>query len=200
MPAPRSPRRARLAALVSVALAITGFQLFLAPPAAQADVSTKITPPYSQDWSNAGLITANDNWTGVVGVEGYLGQDITTTTGTDPQTLLTESVVAGDSSVLANQTVASITNGDVAEFETPLETIALQGSGTADAPNVVFHLDLTGKTGTTFAFNAKDIDGTADNAVMPVATQYGSAASAGSPTFRPRSWPTPPRAPAWPRW
>ena len=37
MPAPRSRRRARLAALVSVVLAITGFQFFLAPPAAQAN-------------------------------------------------------------------------------------------------------------------------------------------------------------------
>ena len=37
MPAPRSRRRARLAALVSVVLAITGFQFFLAPQAAQAN-------------------------------------------------------------------------------------------------------------------------------------------------------------------
>ena len=37
MPAPRSRRRARIAALVSVVLAITGFQFFLAPPAAQAN-------------------------------------------------------------------------------------------------------------------------------------------------------------------
>ncbi len=36
MPAPRSRRRARLATLVSVVLAITGFQFFLAPQAAQA--------------------------------------------------------------------------------------------------------------------------------------------------------------------
>ena len=40
MPAPRSRRRARLAALVSVVLAITGFQFFLAPPAAQAASGT----------------------------------------------------------------------------------------------------------------------------------------------------------------
>ena len=40
MPAPRSRRRARLAALVSVVLAITGFQFFLAPPAAHAIGST----------------------------------------------------------------------------------------------------------------------------------------------------------------
>ena len=36
MPAPRSHRRARLAALVSVVLAVTGFQFFLAPPRAKA--------------------------------------------------------------------------------------------------------------------------------------------------------------------
>ena len=36
MPAPRSRRRARLAILVSVVLAITGFQFFLAPPPANA--------------------------------------------------------------------------------------------------------------------------------------------------------------------
>src|SRR5690349_7037183 len=45
----------------------------------------------TQDWTNTGLITANDNWSGVPSIEGYLGQDITTGTGTDPQTLLTTS-------------------------------------------------------------------------------------------------------------
>ena len=74
----RSHRRARLAAVTSVVLAFTGLQLF-APPAAQADVSTKIaTFPYSQDWSNGGLITVNNDWSGVTGIQGYLGQDITT--------------------------------------------------------------------------------------------------------------------------
>ncbi len=103
MPAPRSHRRARLAALVSVVLAITGFQFFLAPPAAQADVSTKITPPYSQDWTNVGLITANDDWSGVAGVQGYLGDDDpgTPVTGVDPQTVTAEGSVATD--VIANQ-------------------------------------------------------------------------------------------------
>src|SRR6185369_8849822 len=44
------------------------------------------TLPFSQNWSNTGLITANDDWSGVPGIEGYLGQDITTTTGANPQT------------------------------------------------------------------------------------------------------------------
>ena len=65
--------------------------LLLGALPAAADTSPQ-TPPFSQNWTNTGLITANDNWSGVAGVEGYLGQDITTTTGTDPQTLLTTSV------------------------------------------------------------------------------------------------------------
>src|SRR5678809_684277 len=70
---------------------------------AQAD-STVQTLPFSQDWSNTSLITANDNWSGVAGIVGFLGQDITTGTGVDPQTLLTVSAVANDVDVIANQT------------------------------------------------------------------------------------------------
>jgi uncharacterized protein len=144
-----------------------------------ADTSPQ-TLPFSQNWANNGMITANDNWSGVPGVEGFLGQDITTATGTDPQTLITTSVVAGDLTVLANQTNTAITNGDVGEFHTTSQagapgadsTIALQGSGTADAPYVLLHLNTTGQTGITVAYNLRDIDCTADNAVTPVALQY----------------------------
>ncbi|HEX7807422.1 MAG TPA: Calx-beta domain-containing protein, partial [Thermoanaerobaculia bacterium] len=135
---------------------------------------------FSQDWTNTGLITANDNWSGVPSVEGFLGQDITTGTGTDPQTLLTTSGVAGDLTVLANQTATTITNGDVAEFHTTSQagapgsnpTIALQGSGTADAPYVLLHLNTTGRNTVNVSYNLRDIDCTTDNATMPVALQY----------------------------
>ncbi len=174
MPHARPRTGARFAAFLSAALALTGLQLLIVAPAAQADVSSKIaTFPYTQDWSNAGLITTNDSWSGVTGVQGYLGQDITTGTGTDPQTLTSDSALANDTDVIANQTNPSgSTAGGVAEFEAAFQSIALQGSGTADAPNVVFHLDLTGKTGTTFSFDAKDLDGSSDNAVQPIAVQY----------------------------
>ena len=173
MPAPRSPRRARLAVLVSAALALTGLQM-LAAAAAQADVTSKIsTFPYAQNWSDTGLITANDNWSGVTGVQGYLGQDLTTATGTDPQTLTAESAVANDTDVIANQTSPTITSGGVAEFDGIADpTIALQGSGTADAPYVAFHLDLTALTGVQFSFDARDIDPTSDDAAQPIAVQY----------------------------
>ena len=59
--------------------------------------------PFAQDWSDASLIAANDVWTGVPGIQGFLGQDITTATGVDPQTLLGTSAVANDLDVIANQ-------------------------------------------------------------------------------------------------
>ena len=60
MPAPRSRRRARIAALVSVVLAITGFQFFLAPPAAQACRQISAFP-YIQDWSYG---AGGNTWSG----------------------------------------------------------------------------------------------------------------------------------------
>ncbi len=170
MPVARSPRRARLAALVSIVLAITGFQFFLAPPAAQADVSTKIAAfPYSQDWSNAALITVNDDWSGVTGVEGYRGDALAGGTGADPQTVTADGS-GTPTNVIANGATSS-TSGGVLESVADA-TIAVQGSGTARVPHVVFHLDLTGKSGAQFSFDAKDIDATTDNSVQPIAVQY----------------------------
>ncbi|WP_183098849.1 ExeM/NucH family extracellular endonuclease [Nocardioides pelophilus] len=140
-------------------------------PAAQADLDPAISSfPYTQDWSNAGLITANDDWSGVGGVEGFLGQDLTTTTGTDPQTLLAAgSLVANDKDVAANLT-ATATNGGVVEVQG--DTIAIQGSGTADAPYVAFHLNLTGKSDANFAFDARDLDAGIDNTTQQIAVHY----------------------------
>ena len=128
---------------------------------------------FTQDWSTTGLITTNDNWSGVPGIQGFLGQDITIATGTDPQTLLTTSSVANDLDVIANQTNTTITNGGVAEFDGMANpTIALQGSGTADAPNLIIYLNTTGQSSVRVQYNLRDIDATADNAIQPVALQY----------------------------
>lgn len=148
-----------------------GIMLGCATLVAHAD-NTPQTLPYSQNWTNIGQITANDSWSGVPGIEGYLGQDITTSTGTDPQTLVGTSAVANDLSVLANQTSQTINNGDVIEFEIANPTIGLQGSGTADAPNIVINLNTSGQSGITVAYNLRDVDSSADNAVQPVALQY----------------------------
>ncbi len=141
---------------------------------------TAQTLPFTQAWTNNALITVNDDWTGVPGIEGFLGQNITTSTGTDPQTLLGVSVVAGDLDVIANQTATTISNGGVAEFHTTSQpggpgadsVIALQGSGTADAPYIQITLNTTGQSNVNVAYNLRDIECSADNAVMPVALQY----------------------------
>src|SRR5262245_45134928 len=127
----------------------------------------------TQDWSNTTLITANDNWGGVASIEGYLGEDITTATATDPRTLTTDSGLANDLDVIANQSNTTITNGGVAEFDgIPNPTVALQGSGTADAPYLKFYLDADGRQNIRIQFTARDIDGTADNAIQQLNVQY----------------------------
>jgi len=128
--------------------------------------------PFSQNWSNTNLITIHDDWSGVTGIIGYRGDNLTTTTGVDPQTI----VATGDTTpvdVNANQTNPNtFTTGGVSEFEITDPVIALQGSGTADAPHIVISVNTTGFTGINVAYDLRDIDGSADNAVQPVALQY----------------------------
>ena len=86
-----------------------------------------------------------------------------------------------DLSVIENQTNTAISNGGVAEFEigSPLNpVVALQGSGTADAPHIVFYFNTTGAANITVSYNLRDIDAN-DNAIQPVALQYrvGSSGS-----------------------
>jgi hypothetical protein len=132
------------------------------------------TLPFTQNWTNTGLITANDDWSGVAGIEGFLGQNITTSPGANPQVLLTTSAVANDLDVIANQSNPNtLSNGGVAEFDGIANpTIALQGSGTADAPYVVFYLNTSGASNVQVSYNVRDIDGSADNAIQQVALQY----------------------------
>lgn len=135
--------------------------------------STPQALPFTQNWTSTGLITANDNWSTVPGVEGFLGQDITTSTGVDPQTLTGTSALANDLDVVANQANPNTaTFGGVGEFEIANPVIAIAGSNTADAPYVLINLNTTGQQSINVAYNLRDIDGSADNAVQPVALQF----------------------------
>lgn len=128
--------------------------------------------PFSQDWSNNGLITLNDNWSGVPGITGYLGDsDGGSPTGVDPQTLTADVAVAVD--VIANQTNPNTNiSGGVGEFEIANGGVALQGSGTADAPFLKLFLNTTGLSNIGLSYVVRDIDGAADNAIQQVAAQY----------------------------
>lgn len=125
----------------------------------------------SQNWSNAGLITTNDDWNGVPSIVGYLGDiDAGSPTNVDARTLTGPALGAVD--VIANQTSTAINNGGVAEFAIANPTVALQGSGTADAPSLVIYLDATGRQNVNVAFNARDIDSLAEDAAQQINVQY----------------------------
>ncbi|MBX3060338.1 MAG: ExeM/NucH family extracellular endonuclease [Anaerolineae bacterium] len=137
----------------------------------QAD-NTAQPPPFAQDWSNPNLIITDDDWSGVPGIIGFRGDNLTTATGTDPQTLLNDDV-PGVVDVNANQSNPdTFIIGGVAEFEIADNVIALQGSVTADAPYLLIHLDTRNYINIQVAYNLRDIDGSADDAVQQVALQY----------------------------
>jgi peptidase C25-like protein len=141
-------------------------------PSVKAD-STPQTVPFAQDWSNTALITADDNWSGVPGIIGFGGDALTAATATDPQTIVADGSGAPED-VIANQANPNTQNtGGVAEFDGIANPVAaLQGSGTADAPHIVINVNTTGSSGVTVAYNLRDIDGSTDNAVQPVALQF----------------------------
>ncbi len=148
---------------------------FLAGPLGRT-VSATNTPqalPFSQNWT-ANLITTNDDWSPVAGIVGFLGDyTAASPTGVDPRTLLDPfTTVAVD--VIANQSNPdTLTNGGVAEFDgIPNPTIALNGSGTADAPYIVIYLNTTGQSNIRVRYNARDLDGSVDNAIQQINTQF----------------------------
>lgn len=138
-----------------------------------------VRPPLAIDWSATALLNSNDDWSAIQGVEGYLGQNLTTQIGADPRTLLTTSTLTGDLDLLANQSNPNgLGTGGVAEFDGIADpTIALQGSSTADAPYLLFHLDTTGLSDLTINYRLRDLDGSADDAIQPVALQYRTGSS-----------------------
>ena len=165
-------RRRSAAALIAI---------FLLTVVAVSPVAADSTPQplrFSQDWHDTTLIDVTDNWSGVPGIVGFLGQDITMATGVDPQTLLTDSTVANDVDLIANiPPDVNIQNGGVAEFELADPVVALQPDGIADAPYLLLNLRTTGFRNVAVSYVLRDIDFSVDNAVQPVALQYRTASS-----------------------
>lgn len=130
---------------------------------------------FFQDWSNTGLITTNDDWSGVPSIVGYRGDDITGGTGVDPRTLTGDGTVTVD--VNANQTNPNtFSTGGVTEFGGANPTIALTGSGTADAPNIVLYLNASGRQNLHLELDVRDLELT-DNATQQFNVQYRVGAS-----------------------
>lgn len=138
---------------------------------AMAD-STPQTLPFSQNWSNTGLITVADDWSGVPGILGYRGDSLTSANDVDPQTVLADGT-STPLDVNANQTGPNtFSTGGVTEFELADPVVALTGSGTADAPFLLIHLDTRGFNTIQVNYNLRDLDGSSDNSTQQVALQY----------------------------
>jgi hypothetical protein len=105
-------------------------------------------------------------------VIGYRGDGLVAAPGTDPR-----DVVADGSGtpvdVAANRTDPAAIGlaAGVAEFELPNPVVALRGSATAGAPQLVIALDTRGRAGITLRFTLRDIDDIAD-AAQAIAVQY----------------------------
>jgi hypothetical protein len=161
-------RRGAFFPSVLVSLAVL---VLLAAPPVHAD-GTYQTLPFTQNWSNAGLITTADSWSGVPGIIGFRGDGLTAATDVDARTIVAadEPGVIDVNPDLTNPDTN--TTGGIGEFAIANPVVAFQGSGTADAPYLLLHLNTTGQTNITLSFNARDIDGAADDAVQQVAVLY----------------------------
>ena len=173
----KGARRKYAFATVWISAVLACFYLVVVAPlagtltVASADGTGQVLP-FAQNWANTALITVNDNWSGVPGIIGYRGDSLTAGTGTDPQTILVDGSLT-PVNVNANQTNPdTFISGGVSEFEIANPVVALNGSGTADAPHIVLHLNTTGQSGINVAYNLRDLDGSVDNSIQPVALQY----------------------------
>jgi hypothetical protein len=156
----------RMAVITSIGVLL----LSLLPALPAAADSTAQPLPFSQSWTDAGLITTDKDWSGVPGITGYRGDNLTATPGTDPQTVLVDNLVLD---VMANQTdPATLAAGGVAEFALPDPVVALKGSTTARAPYLTLALDTTGKSAVNVSYDLRDIDASSNDAFQQLALQY----------------------------
>ena len=134
---------------------------------------------FLESWTNIARLSVNDDWSAVPSIIGYLGDtNAGSPTGVDPRTLLAAG--SGVIDVNVNQTNPNgFTTGGVAEFHLVDPTIALNGSGTADAPSIILYLNAAGRENVTLSVDLRDLDGSIDNAAQPIAVQYRVSESAG---------------------
>ncbi len=132
--------------------------------------------PFQQNWSNISLLNAADDWSGVPSINGY-SDNVTDNAGGDPQLQLIPSTTID---LNPNQNNPSLySTGGVTEFDRGTVTnfvVALQGSGSADFPNLDIRLNTNGCSSPAntlrMSYNLRDLDGSADNAVQPMALHY----------------------------
>ncbi len=163
-PAPSRRRPTRLA----------GVELLESRDVPNATPFNLVTGPFSQNWTNVGLITAANNWAGVQSIVGYSDAGLGLGLDVDPRVVVTPaaSVTPNVAQDVASNPDATFSSG-LAEFEAiGNPVIGLRPDSTNQAPNLVIYLNTTGVNGTTVSFDIRDIDGGGRNSAQQVAVQY----------------------------
>ncbi|HEU4850627.1 MAG TPA: Ig-like domain-containing protein [Telluria sp.] len=124
---------------------------------------------FFQDWSNTSLITTAGNWSDVPSIMGYRGDLMSTSPGKDARLALSDGTQVLN--VTPNLTSTGSTSGGIAEFHLADPVVALQGSGTAQAPHLVLYLDASGRKNLNFSVDLRDLD-LNDNSVQQISVQY----------------------------
>ena len=109
---------------------------------------------FLQNWTGtSGLLTA-DSWAAIASIVGYRGDGLTNSTATNPQTTLAD----GDGTPinLINASSSGSATGGIHEIND--DVVALQGSGTADAPHLVIYLDTTDVQNVNFTATLRELD------------------------------------------
>ncbi len=129
------------------------------------------TGAFTQDWANAGLITTNNNWSGVGSVVGTGGTGLGLSAGADPRGITIPST--GAQQVTANEggNPEDVTYSGIAEFQS-LQVVAFRADATNQAPNLVLHLNTNAVNGVTVSFDVKDINPAPRSSTQPIAVQY----------------------------
>jgi VCBS repeat-containing protein len=111
---------------------------------------------FSQNWTGTSALLTAGNWNNIASIVGYRGDGLTNNTSTDPQTVLAN----GDATPidLINASTTSSATGGVHEIND--DVVALQGSGTADAPHLVIYLDTTSVKNVHFTATLRELDNT----------------------------------------
>lgn len=162
---------------MSVSRLLLASALALAATGAHADATyhNLANGSFQQNWTNTGLISADDDWSAVPSLEGNRGDGLTAGTGTDPRTIL--AFGTGPLDVNANRSDPSaFQSGGLSEIEGGAEiagnpTVAFQGSGTADAPFLLLRLNTSGCTGINVGYTLRDIDTADDTPAQQVVLQ-----------------------------
>lgn len=127
-----------------------------------------------QDWSNTALLNTTNDWSQVPSIVGYIGTGIVSGTAKDAGAATADNGTASTPNINVNQ-ATTFTSGGVAQFRTPNggtdAVVGLQGSGTANAPNLVLYLDSTGTQDVRLNLDLRDVDAN-DNAIQQIAIQY----------------------------